>query len=50
MLKKALSKISTHTILILTSLLSVFPFVWLTSTSLKGINEDIKEECLRLEI
>ena len=41
MLKKALSKISIHTILILTSLLSIFPFVWLTSTSLKGINEDI---------
>ena len=41
MLKNALSKISIHTILILTSLLSVFPFVWLTSTSLKGINEDI---------
>lgn len=41
MLKKTISKLSIHTILILTSLLSVFPFVWLTSTSLKGINEDI---------
>ena len=27
--------------MIVTSLLSIFPFVWLTSTSLKGINEDI---------
>lgn len=41
MLKKVLSKISIHTILIATSLLSIFPFIWLTSTSLKGINEDI---------
>ena len=41
MFKKILSKISIHTILILTSLLSIFPFIWLTSTSLKGINEDI---------
>ena len=46
MLKKAISKISIHTILILTSLLSVFPFIWLTSTSLKGINEDILREAL----
>ena len=41
MLKKILSKISIHTILIATSLLSIFPFIWLTSTSLKGINENI---------
>jgi len=41
MLKKLLSKTVIHTILIITSLLSIFPFVWLTSTSLKGINEDI---------
>ena len=41
MLKKVLSKISIHLILIATSLLSIFPFIWLTSTSLKGINEDI---------
>lgn len=41
MLKKTLSKISIHTILIATSLLSIFPFIWLISTSLKGINEDI---------
>lgn len=41
MFKKFLSKFSTHTILIFMSLLSIFPFIWLTSTSLKGINEDI---------
>ena len=41
MFKKLISKISIHTILIATSLLSIFPFLWLTSTSLKGINEDI---------
>lgn len=31
----------THIVLILVSLLSIFPFVWLISTSLKGINENI---------
>lgn len=41
MIKKIVSKISIHTILIVTSLLSIFPFIWLTSTSLKGVNEDI---------
>jgi putative chitobiose transport system permease protein len=41
MYKKIFTKISIHTILIATSLLSIFPFIWLTSTSLKGINEDI---------
>ena len=41
MLKKIFSKFTIHTILIATSLLSIFPFIWLTSTSLKGINEDI---------
>lgn len=41
MIKKIFSKISIHTILIATSLLSIFPFIWLTSTSFKGINEDI---------
>ena len=39
--KRDLSKIPIHVVLIITSLLSVFPFVWLTSTSLKGIGEDI---------
>ncbi|MBO5739254.1 carbohydrate ABC transporter permease [bacterium] len=41
MYKKIFTKISIHTILIATSLLSIFPFIWLTSTSLKGVNEDI---------
>ena len=41
MFKKLTKKAIIHTILIITSILSIFPFVWLTSTSLKGINEDI---------
>ncbi len=40
-MKKLFSKSLIHTVLIITSLLSIFPFVWLLSTSLKGINEDI---------
>ena len=41
MLKRVLSKLSIHSVLIFVSLLSIFPFIWLTSTSLKGLNEDI---------
>jgi len=41
MLKNFIQKLSIHGILITTSLLSIFPFIWLTSTSLKGVNEDI---------
>ena len=41
MLKKIFSKSLIHTVLIITSLLSIFPFIWLMSTSFKGINEDI---------
>ena len=41
MIKKSCSKLFNHGILIATSLLSIFPFIWLLSTSLKGINEDI---------
>ena len=41
MIKKGLKNSLIHIILIATSLLSIFPFIWLTSTSLKGINEDI---------
>ena len=41
MFKKITSKALIHTVLILVSLLSIFPFIWLTSTSLKGLNEDI---------
>lgn len=41
MFKKLLSKSLIHSVLIGTSLLSIFPFIWLTSTSLKGLSEDI---------
>ena len=41
MLKKVLAKISIHSVLIFVSLLSIFPFIWLISTSLKGVNENI---------
>lgn len=41
MFKSIFSKISIHTILIAISLLSIFPFIWLISTSLKGIDENI---------
>lgn len=41
MFKSVFSKISIHTILIAISLLSIFPFIWLISTSLKGIEENI---------
>ena len=41
MFKRFLEKFSIHTILILISLLSIFPFLWLISTSFKGINENI---------
>ena len=43
MFKKITQKFTIHTVLILTSLLSIFPFIWLTSTSLKGLSEDEKE-------
>ena len=41
MLRKYFSKSLIHFVLIATSLLSIFPFIWLTSTWLKGVNEDI---------
>ena len=41
MIKKLISKTCIHSVLILISILSVFPFIWLMSTSFKGINEDI---------
>ena len=41
MFKSIFSKISIHIILIAISLLSIFPFIWLISTSLKGIDENI---------
>ena len=40
-MRKFLEKLSTHTILIFVSLLSIFPFIWLISTSLKGNSENI---------
>ena len=36
-----LRKILTHFVLIVVSLLSVFPFLWLLSTALKGNAENI---------
>src|SRR5574344_2143488 len=40
-MKRIFEKMSIHTILIITSLLSIFPFIWLISTSLKGGGENI---------
>lgn len=40
-MKKLFEKIGIHSILIFASLLSVFPFIWLISTSLKGQGENI---------
>ena len=40
-MQKKISKFIIHLLLISTSLLSIFPFIWLTSTSLKGIKEDM---------
>ncbi len=39
--KIKIDKIATHSILIFVSLLSIFPFIWLISTSLKGSGENI---------
>ena len=41
MLIKIRAKFSIHSVLIFVSLLSIFPFIWLISTSLKGVNENI---------
>lgn len=41
MIRKFLEKLSIHSVLIFVSLLSIFPFIWLISTSLKGIDENI---------
>ena len=40
-MKRFLEKISIHAVLIFVSLLSIFPFIWLVSTSLKGNAENI---------
>ena len=39
--KKFLKTLSTHSFLIFASLLSIFPFLWLISTALKGSGENI---------
>lgn len=41
MIKKIFEKFSIHAVLIFVSLLSIFPFIWLISTSLKGNAENI---------
>lgn len=41
MIKRHFSGITSHIVLIIVSILSIFPFIWLVSTSLKGINENI---------
>lgn len=41
MIKNLIKKISIHSVLIFVSLLSIFPFLWLISTSLKGNAENI---------
>ena len=41
MIRKFLKSISIHSVLIAVSLISVFPFLWLVSTSLKGFDENI---------
>lgn len=40
-MKKYFEKIGIHSVLIFVSLLSIFPFIWLISTSLKGSGENI---------
>lgn len=40
-MKKLIEKVGIHSILIFVSLLSIFPFIWLISTSLKGNAENI---------
>lgn len=41
MIKKNTGKFFIHMVLIFTALLSVFPFIWLLSTSFKGVDENI---------
>ncbi len=41
MIKRFLKGFSCHTFLIFMSLISIFPFLWLISTALKGVNENI---------
>ena len=41
MIRKFIKGFSTHSFLILMSFLSLFPFLWLISTALKGLDENI---------
>lgn len=41
MIRNLIKKLSTHSILVLVSVLSIFPFLWLISTALKGPDENI---------
>ena len=43
MIKKFLKGFSAHSFLIIMSILSLFPFLWLISTALKGFDENIFE-------
>ena len=40
-MRKVIEKFGIHSVLIFASLLSIFPFIWLISTSLKGSGENI---------
>ena len=40
-MRKIIEKLGIHSVLIFASLLSIFPFIWLISTSLKGNSENI---------
>lgn len=41
MIRRIFKNLTAHSFLIIMSFLSLFPFIWLTSTALKGINENI---------
>lgn len=41
MIRKIFKSFSIHSVLIIVSLLSVFPFLWLVSTAMKGFDENI---------
>ncbi len=43
MIKKTLKRLTTHFFLIFMSFISLFPFLWLISTALKGMEENIFE-------
>ena len=43
MIRKIFKGFISHSFLIFMSFLSVFPFIWLISTALKGVDENIFE-------